>query len=404
MKVDSRHRLTCFALALALQAGACGKKQESAAGGEHAEEGGEHKEGEQEGVLKLTPEQVRSAGIATVTAEARTHAGVLEATAEIQAAENRQARVGARVAGRVTALRAGAGDAVRAGSVLAVVDSPDVGRAKADYIAAVAGARVARESADRERALYDKRISSEKDWREAEAQAIRAETERNAAENRLHALGVGDAELARVRREGHYSSTTAVTAPIAGTVVERSATLGQMVDPATPLFLIMDLREVWILVDVHERDLGQVHVGQAVHVRIPAFEAQQFPGRVASVGSVIETKTRTAKVRVVLPNPAMVLKPGMFAAALFEGTVGTREHPAVFVPVDALQKEDERTIVFVARGTGEFEAREVTAGHVSQGFVEIEKGLSAVETVVTTGAFVLKSELKKAELGEADHH
>ena len=403
MRFDMRRVTALLVLAAAVTVAGCGRKKEASKEEEHGEKGGEHAD-EEKGVLKLTAEQVKSAGIATAAAESRTHAGVLEATAEIQAAENRQARVGARVAGRVTALRAGVGDAVRVGAVLAVVDSPDVGRAKADYIAAVAGARVARESADRERALFDKKISSEKDWREAEAGAIRAETERNAAENRLHALGVGDAELARVRREGHYSSTTAVTAPIAGTVVEREATLGQMVDPAAALFVIMDLREVWILVDVHERDLAQVRAGQRVRVRLPALGPEEFPGRVASVGSVIETKTRTAKVRVVLPNPAMVLKPGMFAAALFEGTVGTREHPAVFVPVDALQKEDERTIVFVARATGEFEAREVTAGHVAQGFVEIEKGLSAGETVVTTGAFVLKSELKKAELGEADHH
>ena len=381
---------------------ACGKKSDAPTAGEHGEEGGEHKE-DTKGVVHLNPEQVKSAGIVTAPAEARTHVGVLEATADIQAAENRQARVGTRVAGRVTALRAGVGDAVRPGSVLAVIDSADVGRAKADYIAAVAGARVARESADRERALFYKKISSEKDWREAEAADIRAETERNAAENRLHALGVGDAELARVRREGHYNSTTAVLAPIGGTIVEREATLGQMVEPAATLFVIMDLREVWILVDVHERDLAQVRTGQSVRVRVPALGAQEFPGTVSSVGSVIEAKTRTAKVRIALANPGMVLRPGMFASATFEGTVGTRESAAVFVPTDALQKEDARTIVFVAKGPGEFEAREVVAGHVSEGWVEIERGLAGGEPVVTKGAFVLKSELKKGELSSDEH-
>ena len=390
-------------VAVSLAGAAACKGKPGAKEGAEAEEG-HADEGGKEGIVRLAPEQVQAAGIVTAPAETRAEVSLLDATAQIEVSGDRQARVGPRIAGRIVDLRAGVGDVVARGATLAVVESPDLGRAKADYIAAVANARVTRESAERERALFEKRISSEKDYREAEAAAIRADAEMNAAENRLHALGVSDAELARVRREGHYSSTMAISAPIAGVVAERSATLGQMVEPTDTLFLLMDLREVWILVDVYERDLAQVRVGQNVRVRIAALGDQQFAGKVASVGATIETKTRTAKVRVVLQNPAAVLRPGMFASVVFEGTTGPAGHEAVFVPADAVQRDGKRSLVFVARGPGEFEAREVELGHESEGNLEIEQGVKAGEAVVVRGSFVLKSELKKAELGEADHH
>jgi cobalt-zinc-cadmium efflux system membrane fusion protein len=363
----------------------------------------EHGEGHEEGVVRLTAEQIRSAAIATAKAEVRTEVGLLEATAQIEPAGDRQARVGSRIAGRIVAVRAGVGDRVSRGAVLATVDSPEVGRAKADYISALAAERVASESSERERKLFERQISSEKDWKEAQGAAIKAVAEKDAAENRLHALGTPDDELARVRSEGHYSSTLSVPAPITGVVVERAATLGQMVDPASILFVIMDLSQVWILVDVYERDIAEVRAGQNVRVKVTALGAEEFKGKVQSVGSLIETATRTAKARIVLSNPKGALRPGMFASVVFEGSVAGQGKPAVFVPSAAVQRDGEKYMVFVQKGPNEFEAREVTIGHESEGWREIEKGLKAGETVVTTGSFVLKSELMKAGLGEEGH-
>ena len=388
------------AAGIGIGAVACGKgEKEGEKEGEHADEPGGH----QEGLVRLSAEQIRSAAIATAKAELRAEVGLLEATAQIEAAGDRQARVGSRIAGRIVGLRAGVGDRVERGQSLATVDSPELGRAKADYISAIASERVARESADREKKLFDRQISSEKDWREAEAVAIKAAAEKDAAENRLHALGTPDSELARVRREAHYSSTLSIPAPISGVVVERTASLGQMVEPAEALFVIMDLSQVWIVVDVYERDIAQVHQGQNVRVKVNALGAEEFAGRVQSVGSVIETKTRTAKVRVVLPNPLGTLRPGMFATVIFEGSTAGPGKQAIFVPGEAVQRDGEKHIVFVQKSPTEFEAREVEVGHESEGWLEIEKGVSAGETVVTTGSFVLKSELKKGELGEEGH-
>ncbi len=383
-----------------------GEKGRTGEKGEHGEEGGEHGEdGHEEpgkGVIELTPEQLISAKIATAKVEKRAEAGLLETTAQIEPAPDGQARVGVRIGGRVLTLKAGLGDAVKKGQVLATVDSPELGRAKADYLAAYTTAQVTRETADREKALFEKKISSERDWREAESAAVRARAEKEAAENRLHALGVSDAQLPR-KVEGHYTSTLTITAPIEGVVVERPVSLGQMVEPADSLFTIMDLREVWLVMDVYERDLSQVKIGQRVRVRVAAYPKQEFDGTVQNIGAIVEVKTRAVKVRVALQNPDGMLKPGMFASVTLEGSTGEKRE-GLFVPEAAVQRDGEKYFVFLPRGEHDFEAREVELGHTRGGFVEIEKGVIEGDMVVTTGSFLLKAELKKSELGGGHSH
>ncbi len=393
----ARRALLRFGMAVALAAGpalACGGKE-----GEAKKENSEAPEGHSKGLIELTPEQVKNAGIETGRAEQRDQAGLLEASAEIQAAPQRQAKVGPRIEGRVVSIRANVGDAVRAGAELGRVDAPELGRAKADFLAASARANVTRDTADRERALFEKRISSEREWREADADAIKARAEKEAAENRLHALGVGDADLPSLSVGGHYDSTVGLSSPIQGVVVERNVTLGQMVTPSEVLFTVMDLREVWILLDVYERDLSQIRVGQTARVRVGAYPGQEFAGRVASVGDVFEAKSRAAKARVVLANPSRALRPGMFATVTLEGTTG-HERSLLLVPALAVQRDGDNNFVFLPRGGREFEPRKIKVGRALGEWVEVLEGVMAGETVVTTGSFFLKAEMKKSELGE----
>lgn len=383
-----------FALSPAL---ACRKGEEAKS--EHA---GEKEEGHQKGLIELTPEQVANAAIKTGRVERRSQAGLLEASAQIEAAPERQAKVGSRIEGRITAIRVNSGDRVLAGQVLAVVDSPEVGRAKADYLAALARSNVAAGTAEREKALFEKKITSERDWREAEAESIKARADKEAAENRLHALGVEDADLERLRVAGHYDSTIAIPAPIPGLIVERKVTLGQMVAPADTLFTVMDLGEVWILLDVYERNLSQVREGQEARVRVSAYPDEEFRGRVTNVGAVFEAKSRAAKARVVLANPKGALRPGMFATVTLEGTTGD-ERTLVVAPSEAVQRDGEDNYVFIPRGDHEFEGRRVKVGRSLGDWTEILEGVSDGETVVTAGSFLLKSEMKKGELGEEGH-
>jgi cobalt-zinc-cadmium efflux system membrane fusion protein len=175
-----------------------------------------------------------------------------------------------------------------------------------------------------------------------------------------------------------------------------------MVAPADTLFTVMDLGEVWILLDVYERNLSQVKVGQSARVRVSAYPSQEFKGRVANVGAVFEAKSRATKARVILSNPKGELRPGMFATVTLEGTTG-EERTLVVAPSAAVQRDAEDDYVFIPRGDHEFESRRVKVGRALGEWTEIVEGVADGETVVTTGSFFLKSEMKKGELGEGGH-
>ncbi|MCB9492234.1 MAG: efflux RND transporter periplasmic adaptor subunit [Dehalococcoidia bacterium] len=351
------------------------------------------------GVIVLTPEQEASAQLATAKAEARTTTGLLQATAEVEPSGDGVARVGPRLGGRILSLSVGIGDAVKKGQTLATLDAPELSRAKADYLSAAASWKVAREKADREKALYDKKISSEADWRDAEAEAARARADMQAGASLLRSMGVGDAQIGKLDLDRKQTSGISLTAPIEGVVVERNATLGEMAEPSDALFVIMDLRQVWVQVDVFERDLAQAKVGQKVTAHVTAYPGRAFPGSVAAIGAVVEPKTRAVQVRVVLPNDDGALKPGMFATVELEGTSGVA-HQRVVVPSTAVQRDGDRSVVFVKTGEHEYAQHIVKLGLETAGSVEIEEGVAAGDEVITTGSFVLKSELRKGEMGE----
>ncbi|MCE9572300.1 MAG: efflux RND transporter periplasmic adaptor subunit [Deltaproteobacteria bacterium] len=390
------HALTPRALCaiLVALATACGAPSEApapAAAPETAEP--------RDGLLHLTPEQLQTARIGFGRAERRAETAALVATGEVEPPADGVAQVSPRVAGRVARLTKGVGDQVKRGEVVAVIDSPELGRAKADFIAAAASATVAREGADRERSLFDQRISSEKELRLAEAEATRARADKEAAEVRLHTLGVSDDQLGALRADDHFSGSVAITAPMTGVVVSRSVSLGQHAEPQDPMFEIMDLRTVWISVDVYERDLAQVVLGQSVVVRVPAWPARTFTGTVAVIGAVVDHRSRTIKLRVVLPNADGALKPGMFATVEIAGTTGAPRE-GVYVAASAVQRDGQRSLVFVRRGPRDFEPRVVEVGQVARDWIEITRGVTAGEELATAGTFALKSELEKGDLGE----
>jgi cobalt-zinc-cadmium efflux system membrane fusion protein len=378
---------------------ACGPAKPDDADGDPA--GGSAKTAPHNAELRLTKEQQATARISTARVARRSESSAIRATGQIEPPDDGVARVGPKVAGRVARMRKGIGDPVKRGELLATIDSPDLGRAKADYIAAAALAQVSKEAAERERALFDKGISAEKDWREAEADATKARAEKDAAEVRLHTLGITDGQLARLSPTEHFASSFSVTSPIDGVVVERPITVGQAAQPQDTMFVVMDLRSVWVLADVYERDLAQVSVGQRVVAHVPAWRERAFPGTVANVGAVIDRRSRAVKIRVVMPNPDGALKPGMFATVEIAGT-SEAPRTGLYVPAGAVQRDGDRALVFVARDAGVYEARRVQTGQTSAEWVEILSGVAEAEQVVVAGSFALKSELKKDELGEED--
>jgi len=412
-------------LVVLLAGAGCGKKSEPGSGGAvhgaagareggdahegegHEGEGheGEGHEGEAAEVVELAPEAVRNAQVATVEAVERAMATVIKAPARIEFSQTGVARVAPRVPGMLDQISVKLGQAVKKGTVLGWIESPELGRAHADFLAAVTHARVADDNFRREKELLAKGITSEREMHEAETAAAAARGEVIAAEARLHTLGLTDDYLKGLRLDDHPSARFPARSPIEGTVVEIAGTMGQSVESTTHLFTVGDLSVLKVVLDLAESQLQHVSPGQTVDVVVEAIPGKKFQGKVEYVGDVVEVQTRTTEVRVSIPNPDRTLKPGMFATA--EVTVQGKGEGAprrVVVPKESLQVLGDGLVVFVPDGENRFRPVRVVTGADSGKEVEVVSGLKPGARVVTSGAFVLKSQLSKASMGAGHGH
>ena len=308
---------------------------------------------------------------------------------------NRVSVIASRSEGRLVSVRADLGQPVRAGTVLAILESPEVGGLRGELERARANVEIARKNYDREKRLYDEQISPQKELLDAEATLRTAEADYASALSRLRALGAASGE----------GATFGLATTVSGTVVERNASPGQTVGPSTNLFTVADLGHVWITVDVYEGDLTHVRRGAKATVAPTAFPGQTFPGDVTYAGGVVDTTSRTFKVRVDVDNPGGRLRPGMFAQVRIEAPRNTKSdtpsRPVLTVPDVAVQDLNGKQVVFVAGQTpGQFVVRTVTTGtRAGNGTITITSGLAAGDRIVVKGAFQLKAELTKASFG-----
>ena len=383
-------RILIVAALLAALAFGCRKSE---AEGEHHEEATETHAERPANILEIEETMLRDLRMTTAKVELRPGGEGVAVIGELQADQSRYAEVGAPVTARVVRLIAAPGQSVRAGQVLAEMQSSDLGRARADYDAAAARVTLARAALERKRALAD-RIVPRREVEEAEADLAAAQAELRAAGTALQALGASPAR-------GGDPSRLPLVAPIGGTVIERSIALGQMIDPGHVAFRIGDLSGIWLVAHVFERDAVRVALGTPARVSLAAYPGRNFTGRVTHVGRQVEARSRTIPVRVELANPEGLLRPGMSASAFLQ--VSTGGENVATVPVAALQRVRDQWVVFVPKSARTFEIRTVGRGRDLQGEVEILSGLQPGETVVVDGAFLLKAEAEKAE-GGGDHH
>ncbi|HVR99881.1 MAG TPA: efflux RND transporter periplasmic adaptor subunit [Thermoanaerobaculia bacterium] len=365
---------------------------------EHAEEG--HAEGaEEEGVLAIDPEMLRDLKLTTFPAELRPGGEGITSPGELKVDEEAYAEVGTPIAARVVRLVAQPGQSVRRGQPLAELQSAELGQARAALTGARARADLARKTVERKRGLAAERIVSRGELQRSEAEAAEAEAEVRAAEASLAALGVavsgGSGDLSRF----------VLPSPIAGTVLERRAVQGQSADPAQALFRVADLSRLWLVVQAAERDAVRIRPGMPAEITLAALPGQRLQGEVGWTGREVDPHSRTVPVRIVLPNPDGRLKPGMFATArLSTGAAGGDAEQVVAVPSTALQRLDDRWVVFLQRAPGRFEVRPVERGRDLGGEVAVLSGLRAGEPVIVEGAFLLRAEAEKQEGGAEHHH
>lgn len=356
------------------------------------------------GVVELSPEAVRRIGLETAPAAFRPLGSLRTTTGTVGFDEERIARVAPRLHGRLVRVPGRLGAGVRSGETLAVLDSVELGEAKAAFLRARARREVARRRFDRQQALLAERITSEQEALDAEASYREASADLAAARETLLLLGLSAAALEALSWEDPDASLAPVTAPFTGKVVTRHATLGELVGPEDTLFTVADLSQVWLWVDLYERDLARVRPGEEVQVRLDAYPGRVFRGRLTYVADQLDPESRTARARVDLPNPDRLLKPGMFARVAYPGGGEGPTGPVLTVPRGALQRDGGGSVVFVRTAPGRFERRTVEAGRVDGELAEILSGLGPGEEVVTEGSFLLRSQDSADQLGGHHHH
>jgi Cu(I)/Ag(I) efflux system membrane fusion protein len=209
------------------------------------------------------------------------------------------------------------------------------------------------------------------------------------ARRRLENLGMSDQAVADIERTGEPSLSVAWLAPQDGEILERDAVNGMRAAPGAVLFRIADHRVVWVVADVAERDLALISIGQKVSVRARAYPDRIFSGEVTLIYPHLNAQTRTARIRIELPNPDGVLRPDMYADV--EIATGT-DTPALTVPESAVIDSGERRVVLLDKGEGRFEPRAVRLGRRGDGRVEIKEGLTEDDRVVVTANFLIDAE------------
>ncbi|MFC6282295.1 MULTISPECIES: efflux RND transporter periplasmic adaptor subunit [Polaromonas] len=373
-------------LAVLLLLGGCGEK--SAKSAEPAKQEGKAESKEEKG-LKLTQEEQERAGIKLEEVSSRTFEDSVSVTATIRPNQDRIAKISPRVEGRIVGVSANLGDTVRAGQALAVMDSLAIGEAQSTLLRAQSSERVAQADFKRAESLSAEEIIPQKELLRARGELERASAESRAARDRLRLLG-GSASAS-----GQAQSTFALTAPFAGTVIQKKATIGELGSPSDAIFTIADLSKVWIEANLTDQLVSKVRTGAAAIVTVGAYPGERFNGRVSYIANVLDKDSRTIAARIEVPNKDGRLKPEMFASASI-ATGGQVE--AISVPDTAIVLLQGQPTVFVNEQGG-FESRAVETGEKLAGRTVITSGLKAKEQVVASGAYALKARLLKSQIG-----
>lgn len=377
-----------ISLLIAMALAACGKETASnASPADNASAA--HAASADSAALTLTQEEKQATGIRVAPLQEQEVHDQIAVTATIQANQNRLARIAPRVSGKVVKALVNLGDQVKAGQPLALIDSVDAGEAQSAYTQAVAEQALAKAATERADKLYADQIIPQKEYLRARADLDKANAVLRAANAKRHALGL----TGRTPPSGQ-PSVFPVTAPFAGTVIDKKAVIGELAQADTALFSIADLSTVWIDTNLFEKDLGKVTVGAPAQVNVVAYPDQVFKGKVTYISSVMDKETHTAKARIEVPNPDGRLKLDMFATAVI-ATGGKAK--ALLLPDYAVVLIQGQPTVFIADKEG-FEARAVELGNKLNGQVVLKSGIRPGDTVVVHGAYALKAKMLKSQI------
>src|SRR4030088_646171 len=308
--------------------------------------------------VKLSPGKIQRTGVKSEPAAPRVIRTLIRAPGTVQLDERRTSIMSFRFEGFVESVEnVTTGDHVHKGQALMRVYSPSMSSAAAEYLAVLSGS--------------------------LGSQAVKG------ARRRLENLGMPEKAIAEIERTREISLSVPWLAPQDGEIVERAAVSGMRAAPGDMLFRIVDHQVVWVLVDIAERDLERIAIGQTVDVRPRAFAHRAFSGKVALIYPHLNAQTRTARVRIELANPDGLLRPDMYGDA----EINPRSpDPVLSLPDSAIPNTGTRQAVFVDKGDGRFEPRDVKLGRRGGGYVEVRDGVAENERVVVSANFLIDAE------------
>jgi membrane fusion protein, heavy metal efflux system len=380
---------------------ACGSGNATAPAPEHVAQSNKDE-------IVLPPNEQAASLIQTQAATLSQEPDLLRVTGRIALADDRTWRVGVLTEGRVEVVYAGLGDYVKKGQVLARMHSHELHEARAQYETSQselnrlqAAASLAQRNYDRMQNLLTLKAASIQQTEQARQDLLNAQIALHDGQiavtrDRIHLednLGVS----ADLPADSHDENADLIPilAPGSGYILAKKVTPGSTVQPSTDTFLIGELSQVWMLASVRQENLAGLRVGQSATVTLPGVPDERFEGKITNLGQELDQTTRAMKVRIVLNNPEMKLKPEMLANA--EIPVG-KDKPTLLVPSDAIQQIDGQDMIFVRTGADRFAIRPVSIGETSEGRTPVFEGLRIGEQIVVRGSFVLKSQLLKSSM------
>jgi membrane fusion protein, heavy metal efflux system len=349
-------------------------------------------------VITLADEAAAKAGIVVSPVTMGNSAGTMRLSGVVAPNAYREVIVTPLVSGRVTRIAVTLGERVARGALLAEIHSPDLAEAQTRYLSVRAQFQAVEQEIARTTRLAEIGAASRQELERIHAEHVRHRTEVETARARLQLLGMSPRQIDALTDSGQVAATTTVASPIAGVVTARAANPGSTVDAATPLLTIVDLSSVWVVGDLYERDFAAVAIGTPVIVTTTAYPDEKVAGRVAYIDPQVRADTRTAQIRVEVPNPGQRLRLGMYAEVLVETAAATR--PSILIPRSAVQNVADRTVVYLADPAqpGRFIEREVTLGQSSGDQIAILSGVGAGDRIVVGGSFSLRAERERLGL------
>jgi cobalt-zinc-cadmium efflux system membrane fusion protein len=337
--------------------------------------------------VKLTPEQRRNLRLYKVAQS--TFRKTVETTGVVDFDNDQATSVLAPFSGPVSRLLVSLGEHVKLGAPLAVVESPDFAAAISAYRKAIATAQTLRRLADLDKDLIQHNGVAKREADQAETDAVNAEADREAALQELVSLQV-PADTIKAIQEGRPVERVdgVIRAPVAGTVVEKLITPGQLLQAgSTPCFTVADLSRVWVLAQVFGNDLEAVRVGDSAEI-VTGIGENTFPGTVDNIAALVDPDTRSVAVRVVAKNPADFLKKQMYVRVLIHAQ---KQSTGTLIPVSAVLRDDVNLpFVYEVQGDGSFARQHVTLAYRTGDQYDIADGLKTDDEIVVDGGLFVQ--------------